>query len=71
VKVSSPLGDYDYRVERIAFRGGQLEVGGRLGQWETTMVVERSDLLGLARRGAPLAALACAIWIVNRRRKRV
>lgn len=71
MKVRSPLGDYDYRVERVGVRDGQLEVAGRLGQWETTMVVERSDLVGLARRGVPVLALFCAIALVTRRHGRV
>ena len=71
MKIRSPLGDYDYRVERVAVRDGQLEVTGRLGQWETTMVVERADLAELGRRLAPAVALLCAIAFVSRRRKRV
>jgi hypothetical protein len=71
VKIRSPLGDYDYRVERVAVRDGQLEVTGSLGQWETTMVVERADLIELARRAAPALAVVCAIALVTRRRKRV
>jgi hypothetical protein len=71
VKIRSPLGDYDYRVERVAVRDGQLEVTGRLGQWETTMVVERADLAEVGRRVAPVVAVVCAIAFVNRRRKRV
>jgi hypothetical protein len=71
VKIRSPLGDYDYRVERVAVRDGQLEVAGRLGEWQTTMVVERADLLALLARVSPVAAAACAIWLVTRRLKRV
>lgn len=71
MKIRSPLGDYDYRVERVAVRDGQLEVTGRLGQWETTMVVERADLAELARRAVPAVAAVCAIALVSRRRKRV
>jgi hypothetical protein len=71
VKVRSPLGDYDYRVERVAVHDGQLEVTGSLGQWETTMVIERADLIGLARHAAPALAFLSAIAVVNRRRKRV
>ena len=71
MKVRSPLGDYDYRVERVAVRDGQLEVTGSLGQWETTMVVERSDLIELARRSAPALAAVCAIALLTRRHKRV
>jgi len=71
VKIRSPLGDYDYRVTRVAVRDGQLEVTGSLGQWETTMVVERADLIELGRRAAPALAAVCAIALLNRRRKRI
>jgi hypothetical protein len=68
VKISSPIGEFDYRVEGVAFRDGQLKVAGRLGQWETTTIVERSELLRLA---VPLVAVICAICIVTRRPRRV
>ena len=71
MKIRSPLGDYDYRVERVAVRNGQLEVTGRLGQWETTMVVERSDLAELGRRAAPALVLLGTVALVTRRRRRV
>jgi hypothetical protein len=50
VKISSPLGDYDYHVERVAFHRGRLEVVGRLGQWQTTTIVEPADLRSLLRK---------------------
>jgi hypothetical protein len=68
VKVSTPLGDYDYRVERVAVRHGQLEVDGSLGAWQTKMVIERSDLSAWARRAAPALAAAAVVAIVTRRR---
>ena len=71
MKVQTPLGDYDYRVERVALRDGRLEVDGRLGEWETTMVVERSDLLDLARRFGPVLGLLSAAALVTWRQKRV
>jgi hypothetical protein len=71
VKITSPIGQYDYHVERVALRGGQIEVTGRLGQWETTTVVERSDLTALLRRAAPAVAVACGLLFVTRRLKRV
>jgi hypothetical protein len=71
VKITTPLGDYDYRIERIAVRDGGLAVDGRLGEWKTTMVVERSDLLDLARRAAPALALISAAAVVALSRRRV
>jgi hypothetical protein len=71
VKVATPLGDYDYRIERVALRDGGLEVKGRMGEWETTMLVERSDLLEAAKRVGPALVLIGAIAVVTRRRRRV
>ena len=71
MRVSTPLGDYDYRFERIAVRGGQLEVAGRLGEWETAMVVERSDLVEAGKRVVPALVLFGTIMLVTRRRSRV
>ena len=71
MKVATPLGDYDYRIERVALRDGQLEVTGRMGEWETTMVVERSDLLEAGKRVGPALVLIGAFALVTRRRRRV
>jgi hypothetical protein len=71
VKISSPIGEYDYRVERIAFRGGHLEVLGRLGEWETTTILEPSDLLAFLRKAAPPVVVAGTLFAVTRRRGRV
>jgi hypothetical protein len=71
VKVTSPIGDYDYRVERIALRNGQLEVAGRLGEWETTMVIERSDFRNLLGKAVAVLGLASGLWAVTRWLRRV
>lgn len=71
MKVTTPLGDYDYRVKRIAIRDGGLAVDGRLGEWETTMVVDRTDLGELARRAAPALVLVSAAMLVALRHRRV
>jgi hypothetical protein len=68
VKISSPLGDYDYHVERVAINRGRLEVVGRLGQWQTTTIVEPADLRNLLRKTAfPLLAggglIAVTRWL--------
>ncbi len=71
VRISSPIGDYEYRVERAAVRGGRLEVHGRLGEWETTTILEPSDLLALLRKAAlPLMSVA-ALMAVTRWLRRV
>jgi hypothetical protein len=71
VKVATPLGDYDYRIERVALRDGGLEVKGRMGEWETTMTVERSDLVEAGKRVGPGLVLIGAIALVTCRRRRV
>jgi hypothetical protein len=71
VKISSPIGEYDYRVERVAFRGGHLEVLGRLGEWQTTTILDASDLAALIRKARVPAALAAALLAVTWRRSRV
>lgn len=62
MKVSSPVGEYDYEVRSVALRrDGHIVVAGNLGVWETTMEVEPSDWLELARRlRRPAFAIAAA-----------
>ena len=71
MKISSPIGEYDYRVERVAFREGRIEVLGRLGEWETTTILEPSDFRGLRRKTAFLAAFATGLFAVTRGLRRV
>ena len=71
MKINSPIGEYDYRVERVSFREGRLEVLGRLGEWETTTVLEPSDLLLLLRKVAVPLVLAGGFFAVTRRLRRV
>ena len=70
MKITTPLGDYDYRIDRVAVRDGRLEVDGRLGEWDTKMIVERSDIIELAKRAAPLLGLLSAAALVTWRQKR-
>jgi hypothetical protein len=70
VKVSSPVGDYEYRVQSVRFDRGRIVVAGNLGVWETTMEIEPGDWVRLGRRVAkPAAAVAAAalVAIVARR----
>jgi hypothetical protein len=71
VKITSPIGEYDYRVDRVSLRNGQVEVRGHLGQWKTTTVIERSDLIALGLRAAPVLGAFCALCLVTRRLRRV
>jgi hypothetical protein len=62
MKVQSPVGEFEYRVKSVRFDRGRIEVAGSLGEWETTMVIERSDLIGWGRRATPaVAALAAGL----------
>ena len=67
MKVSSPIGEYDYEVKRLGFNRGRIEVVGSLGQWETTMAIEPSDWLVFARRAAPALAIAGALVLASRK----
>lgn len=71
MKISSPIGEYDYHVDRVSLRGGQVEVVGHLGQWETTTVIERSELIALLARAALAVAGIYALCLVTRRSRRV
>jgi hypothetical protein len=73
MKVTSPVGDYDYEVRSVALRrDGHIVVAGNLGVWETTMEVEPSDWLRLARRlrrpAAVIAGVAAAGAMLRRAR---
>jgi hypothetical protein len=67
MRIKSPVGEYDYEVTALRLRRDGLEVDGRLGQWETTMVVEPKDLAPLAKGLGVVAALALVL-VVSRRR---
>jgi hypothetical protein len=71
VKINSPVGEYEYHLERVAFRDGRLEVLGRLGQWHTTTIFEAADLSNLLRKSAFPLMLAGGLWAVTRRVRRV
>lgn len=71
MRISSPIGEYDYRVERVTFRDGRLEVLGRLGEWQTTTFLDRSDLLILLRKIAFPLMLGGGLLAVTKRLRRV
>lgn len=71
VRISSPIGEYDYHVDRVAYRDRRVEVLGRLGEWQTTTIIEPSDLLALLRNRGVMLVLAGAALAVTRRLTRV
>jgi hypothetical protein len=71
VKISSPIGEYEYRVERLRLHDRRLEVQGSLGQWETTTILDGGDLRKLLRKSAFPFAFIAVLLAVTTRRKRV
>jgi hypothetical protein len=70
MKVTSPVGEYEYEIKRVRLEGGSLVVEGNLGVWETTMSIEPGDWLRLARRAAkPLALIAGSAGVVAAARR--
>ena len=57
MRVTSPVGEYEYRVRGVSFERGRIVVAGNLGVWETTMEIEPRDWLELGRRVALPAAV--------------
>ena len=71
MKISSPVGEYEYHLERLTFSRGRLEVLGRLGQWQTTTILEPADLWNLLRKSAFPLMLTAGLFAVTRRARRV
>jgi hypothetical protein len=69
VKVTSPVGEYEYLVKRVRLDHGSVAIDGSLGVWETTMSIEPSDWLRLARRAAAPVALLAAVAAARRLRR--
>ena len=57
MRVTSPVGEYEYRVRGVSFERGRIVVAGNLGVWETTMEIEPRDWLELGRWVALPAAV--------------
>ena len=69
MKVTTPVGDYDYRVTGISRQGGNIVVAGAMGVWDTTMVIEPKDWVELGRRIAlPAAVIGLGLAFRHRRR---
>lgn len=65
MKVSSPVGDYEYLVKRVRLERGSVVIDGSLGVWETTMSIEPADWAALARRAStPLAVIAAGAAVI-------
>jgi hypothetical protein len=66
VRVQSPVGEFEFRVKGVRFHRDRIEVTGSLGQWETTTVIDRSDLITLGRRAAPAVAVLAGLLAAGR-----
>ena len=77
MKVSSPVGEFPFHVERLRIQGGRLRIEGAMGAWPSHVEVGPSDVLDLVRLPGipPLlgAAGAASAALVARRlvRRRV
>ena len=69
MKIDTPLGAYEYRVERARIGRRGLEITGSLGEWETTTVIGPADLAAAARRATPVLVLV-ALGVAARRVRR-
>ena len=69
MNVSSPVGDFPYRVERLALERGRLVVHGRMGAWPARVEIAPRDALELARLArTPLALAGLGLAILAARR---
>jgi hypothetical protein len=60
MKVTSPVGDFPFTVERIRVEDGRLVVHGRMGAWPSRVELAAADLPALAR-AAPLPLVGIGV----------
>jgi hypothetical protein len=69
VKVGTPFGDYPFEFRRIERRDGAVAIVGLVAGLQSSVVLERGDLITAARYlGAPLAVLGVVVYVRRRRR---
>ena len=69
MNVSSPVGDFPYRPERLSLERGRLVVHGRMGAWPARVEIAPGDALELARLArTPLALAGLAVAVLAARR---
>ena len=67
MRVSSPIGELPFEPTQLRYRGGTLEMDGRMGEWPARVVIEPSDLpplLRLVRKPALVVSAAAAITVL-------
>jgi hypothetical protein len=67
VKVGTPLGEYPFEFRRLERRGGGLAVVGIVAGLESSLLVDREDLAGVARRLLVPLAIGAGLLAYRRR----
>ena len=64
MKVSSPVGEFPYEIERIRVESRRLVLHGRMGAWPSRVELDGGDLAALVRLllRAPFAVLRKKLW---------
>ena len=71
MNVSSPVGDFPYRPERLTLERGRLILHGRMGAWPARVELVPRDALELARLvRTPLALAGLGVVLLAARRRR-
>jgi hypothetical protein len=74
VKVNSPIGELPYWFDGIELRDRSIVVRGRISEFDSTLVIEPSDLAKAARAlavpAATLAGAGLALAALRRGRRR-
>jgi hypothetical protein len=68
VKVGTPIGDYPFEFRRLERRGDTLAIVGIVAGLESSLLVDREDLAGVARYS--LVPLAIAVGLLAYRHRR-
>ena len=68
MRVDTALGEYPFEFQRLERRDGAIAIVGLVAGLESTVLLERDDLLRLARVAAlPAAVVALLAWRCRRR----
>lgn len=65
MRVSSPVGEYEYTVESVTVEGGRIVVAGKMGMWKSSMVIEPSDFANAAKWAARPAGMVGAVLLAG------
>jgi hypothetical protein len=68
--VTSPVGDFPYRLEGLGLERGRLVLHGRMGAWPARVELMPGDALDFARLArVPLALAGLALVVLVARRR--